>query len=944
MHARFADVNQSAYEIMGLPVITWNQRSDWINVKMAGAVGNGVADDTAAIQGVFNSATANQQYNVGRTFYFPAGTYRITSTLELSNLYDAAFVGTGATSVLKWDGASGGILYKSNGNPNMSYDGIVFNGNDVAAVGEQYVYNTTDSQYYGALINNHNVEWENFTDSAVKIPEAASEILYSNTIFKHNGIGINLDQFNDYDNKVEDSAFIDNGYGVYSPYGNVDVTRSNFYHSTMADLELGAHSHRISLSTSIGSHIFVSTSQANNEGNRVVIQDCRVDSWTNAGGAVSNYSIGPISIIDTDFTNGPAGGPAIGTYNGFAPSYEIFILSNDKIDGSGNVSLLYHQPIDVRGRAIDVPLTYAIPATISLSDIFLNSSPISDKPVIDVSTYGASDNHDDTAAINAAIAAAKAANNGSIVYLPFSRYKLSSTVSLTGGNYSVEGAGGGTSIHWIGSPTGGPFFSVQDPQGLTLGRMEMLDGPDAVCRVAQTPGVNAGLGSAMHYDDLSLSTSDLTDPGQTSGISQTRAQCGLSLSNLPTGTVVRMSWSTGELRVNNSSAATVLAESWAGVYSVSGATAGRNGFLGSTFAFDGFNVYDIKVADNQNLTVSYFYTETTQRLLQATGNASLPPGRITIGGARILPYDNEGVSIRNYMGRIGLLHAFVDQHGSSPAELALSSPDKSDCGTPALQDAFCSVGTAPVKLSLIGLSFFQPEISNNLPAVIAGSNLRQIRAGNNWAAYGDSSTLVDTVTDTAASDDLRELSETFNDLRELRDLDLKLNGLHPASASARFYLDAGMKNIGNMTGVSMSVYDASTNSLVKQLSGLATMANGEIVLDQPDQLSGLDDAKTYTVLVDAPFFLTKKLSGVQRILTMPQIMPAGSPLVAGDANRNGSIDISDIVSFIRYFNATVSDSEIPAYRIMNEQVSLPNLVTEINTFQTRPHGDTLSGP
>ncbi len=50
----------------------------WINVKDYGAVGNGSTDDTTAI----NLAIST---NPGRTIYFPAGSYKITSTIQISS-------------------------------------------------------------------------------------------------------------------------------------------------------------------------------------------------------------------------------------------------------------------------------------------------------------------------------------------------------------------------------------------------------------------------------------------------------------------------------------------------------------------------------------------------------------------------------------------------------------------------------------------------------------------------------------------------------------------------------------------------------------------------------------------------------------------------------------------------------------------------------------------
>jgi hypothetical protein len=63
-----------------IPALRWEERSDWINVKtdaLPAAVGDGQADDTAAIQ------RALAALRDGSVLYFPPGTYRITAPLTL---------------------------------------------------------------------------------------------------------------------------------------------------------------------------------------------------------------------------------------------------------------------------------------------------------------------------------------------------------------------------------------------------------------------------------------------------------------------------------------------------------------------------------------------------------------------------------------------------------------------------------------------------------------------------------------------------------------------------------------------------------------------------------------------------------------------------------------------------------------------------------------------
>jgi hypothetical protein len=60
--------------------------SDVVNVKDFGAVGDGLADDTAAIQAAINAAQdlVQGRFRGGAVVFIPAGTYLITSTLNIS--------------------------------------------------------------------------------------------------------------------------------------------------------------------------------------------------------------------------------------------------------------------------------------------------------------------------------------------------------------------------------------------------------------------------------------------------------------------------------------------------------------------------------------------------------------------------------------------------------------------------------------------------------------------------------------------------------------------------------------------------------------------------------------------------------------------------------------------------------------------------------------------
>ncbi len=90
--------------------------ASWVNVKTeCGAKGDGVADDTAAIQkgiNIVNPANATR-----KVLYLPAGTYRITGTLQVPRTEHNQTIGTGiigedpATTIIKWDGPADGRMF-----------------------------------------------------------------------------------------------------------------------------------------------------------------------------------------------------------------------------------------------------------------------------------------------------------------------------------------------------------------------------------------------------------------------------------------------------------------------------------------------------------------------------------------------------------------------------------------------------------------------------------------------------------------------------------------------------------------------------------------------------------------------------------------------------------------------------------------------------------------
>lgn len=96
---------------------------DTINVKRFGAVGDGVANDTTAIQAAINSATT------GGEVFLPAGTYKITAALHLQTGVSVRGAGMNATTINQTGANQNGITLDGAAPRYVSISDLVLTGN-----------------------------------------------------------------------------------------------------------------------------------------------------------------------------------------------------------------------------------------------------------------------------------------------------------------------------------------------------------------------------------------------------------------------------------------------------------------------------------------------------------------------------------------------------------------------------------------------------------------------------------------------------------------------------------------------------------------------------------------------------------------------------------------------------------------------------------------------
>jgi len=176
-----------------------NRFADVVNVLDFGAVGNGIADDTAAIQSAINYA---QSSNI-KSVYFPAGTYFVSSTINITS--SLTVFGDGRfNTYITWNNATLGV-FNVNSFWGITVDNIGFKTNQTPTSG--YVFQISNGI---SGMNNFSV-FRNlyFEYSWIAIKTVSAETLSIDTcyFYGHQFAGVVIQNINTPD--AGDSTIVD---------------------------------------------------------------------------------------------------------------------------------------------------------------------------------------------------------------------------------------------------------------------------------------------------------------------------------------------------------------------------------------------------------------------------------------------------------------------------------------------------------------------------------------------------------------------------------------------------------------------------------------------------------------------------------------------------------------------------------------------------------------
>jgi hypothetical protein len=727
-----------------IPILDWEKRSDWVDVKTdvaPAAVGDGAADDTAAIQKALDGVRD------GSTVYLPPGTYRVTDTLALKGparggvFTGVLVVGHGRRTRLVWDGKQGGAMLSENCLSHGRLVGMVLDGRNKAAVGICHY-----RRCFGTEVDHQHLALLNFTDAGVfvdpKAPYALAETVFANCLFENCRRGVVFPKFNDYDYTFDGCEFRRCGTGVLCMHGNAYVRNCHFEASREADMAIhGEHGSSVRRCTSVGSRTFLTCA---NSVAPLTVQDCRVEGWSDPDGAV-RLGGEPAMVFDCVFTGPPGKSPPVR-------------LSGGRIVASGNASPATAE-VFARGsaRVYEVPAGRRKGVVASARRSFLEDKASVPTVVFDAKRdFGAKGDAvaDDTAAVQKTIDAARARGKGAIAYLPAGTYLVSDTLRIGGADYYVGGSGFRTCLRWKG-PDGGTMVAVHDPQRVTLEHMGIGNHDSGMMNngidVLQT---GSGKPSSVAYDGVFVY-----------GMYQKRPfRKGLWLRGLARGSTVVLRHLQGNLHLVDSAQGTVLAGvTYEGSIVVEGKARQRDGFLGVLTRLSTIATHALYLKDNQSIVASDFYIEQADNGYRLEGAADDPPGRVTVQspkldftppGGKEAGRENVAFDIRGYHGQAFFGPVQFYPYTQSIARFKLRHQ-----------------GRQPLDFFLSSSCFYNAVLETRQE-----SGLHLFLVGNTVA--GDRCPpLTSQADDRLAPHTLASLSAALDDLRTLGELDLRLN--HP---------------------------------------------------------------------------------------------------------------------------------------------------------------------
>jgi len=415
------------------------------------ARGDGLADDTAALQRALDDLTKHQSSCV---LYLPAGTYRLTETLKTvrrahTDAQGVAIVGEHpGNTVLRWAGAHGATMLQWDAwyskISRLTFDGA-------GRAGTALLYGPAFSTYN----ETSDLIFRDATNGLVfGGPQSAGQA--ENAVLRCQFLrcetGLQTVNWNSMDIWVWYGRFEACGRGVHNVMGNWHVWQSFFLRSRLADLStLNLMAFSAVNNTSIGSRRFFDFSTGHTWGSPVSLTGNRVLDPTGDWAVVLDNA-GPYLVVDNRFRLGATARGIRMTWGDQTLVGNLYSRTNS-VEERGRFRRVVEKVVPANAIPDRAPLLPPTP-------------PRKNRKVIEVPP-GA----DDVAIQEAIDEAARLAGQRPVVHLPMGHYRIARTLRMPPGcdlQLVGDSAGeSGTRLDWAG-PAKGVVLCVEGPTHATL--------------------------------------------------------------------------------------------------------------------------------------------------------------------------------------------------------------------------------------------------------------------------------------------------------------------------------------------------------------------------------------------------------------------------------------------------------------------------------------------
>jgi hypothetical protein len=447
-----------ALEVSGVEQFTGPFPS-WTNVKTArGAKGNGVADDTAIIQ-----KALDRLGGASAVLYFPAGTYRLTATLRMTDKIHVAMVGEDpATTTIRWDGPAGGDMLRLNGVRYSRWERITWDGARRAGSAVRHLWDGKSGAAATALTHLdevfENAEYGIRAGDAHNKQDAEGSVVRSKFL-RCSKAGISIESWNALNWWIRDSEFVDNARGVtnLANSGNFHVYGSLFRNSTVADVAVtGNLFFSLRGNTSSGSRKFLAGANIGRNNQNLTLERNRVIRPLDSE-AIVVENLGTLLLLDNRIeSRAGAAGPVVRHNSGY-PGVSTIAIGNT-FNVSSPIATSSQQPILI-DNATDPRLELKPPAVAAFA-------PPARSKIFEVPRGSGA------AAIQRLILAA-AAGEGSVVHLPAGVYRLEHGLEVpAGAAIRLIGDSQATVLEWAGAG-GGAALTLAGPSRAELWRIRI---------------------------------------------------------------------------------------------------------------------------------------------------------------------------------------------------------------------------------------------------------------------------------------------------------------------------------------------------------------------------------------------------------------------------------------------------------------------------------------